>query len=107
MVLPDPSVPLFISEGAKKVDAATSIGLVCVGVMGVWGWRGTNERGGRAALGDWDAIPLNARRAILAFDSDVMAKAEVHKALVRLRQFLDSRGADVWFVYLPEASDDE
>ena len=35
---------------ARKVDAAVSHGLCCIGVPGVWGWRGTNAKGGKAAL---------------------------------------------------------
>jgi hypothetical protein len=40
--LNDPSVPLFITEGSKKVDAAISKGLCCIGVLGVNCWRGKN-----------------------------------------------------------------
>src|SRR5713226_4329470 len=35
----DPSVPLFITEGIPKGDAAISIGLCCVALLGVWSWR--------------------------------------------------------------------
>lgn len=38
-VLGDPSVPLWITEGSKKVDSAVSHGLACIGVVGVQGWR--------------------------------------------------------------------
>ncbi|MDP9373756.1 MAG: DUF3854 domain-containing protein, partial [Chloroflexota bacterium] len=45
-----PSRPLFVTEGARKADAAVSQGLCCVALLGVWNWRGTNEHGGKTAL---------------------------------------------------------
>jgi hypothetical protein len=50
--LGDPAVPLLITEGVRKADAAVSHGLVCIDILGVWNWRGTNESGGRVALPD-------------------------------------------------------
>jgi len=41
----------------------------------------------------------------LVFDSDVMTKASVHAALARLKEFLESRGAEVFIVYLPPGPD--
>jgi len=101
-----PDVPLFITEGAKKADAAVSAGLCCIAVIGTWNWRGTNEWGGKTALPDWDGIALkdknNAPRQVyIVYDSDVMLKEAVHLALTRLSAFLKSRGAQVAFVYLP------
>src|SRR5215204_1222431 len=58
-VLGDPSVPLWITEGARKVDAAVTAGLACVGLAGVWGWRCTNENGGKVALPDFHELALN------------------------------------------------
>jgi hypothetical protein len=102
--LGDPSVPLFITEGARKADAAVSAGLCCIGLLGVWNWRGTNDQGGVMALPDWESIALKGRTVYLAFDSDVMTKPAVHMALNRLSSFLAGRGADPWPIYLP-ASD--
>ena len=97
--LGDPSRPIIITEGAKKADAAASRGLCCIDVVGTWSWRGTNELGGKTALPDWEAIALNDREVYLAYDSDVMTKPEVHQALVRLKGFLESRGAKVRMIY--------
>jgi hypothetical protein len=99
--LDDPSIPLFITEGILKADSAVSRGLCCVALLGVWNWRGTNEKGGKVALADWEAIALNGRRVYIAFDSDVMQREEVAQALNRLAAFLDAKSADVYFVYLP------
>jgi hypothetical protein len=99
--LADPSVPLWITEGIPKSDAAVSAGLCCLALLGVWNWRGTNGLGGKTALPEWEAIAVNGRRVYLAFDSDAMTKPGVYFALERLGAFLARRGADVAYVYLP------
>ncbi len=97
----DPAVPLFITEGARKADAAAARGLCCIGLSGVWAWRGTNPKGGKAALPDWESVALNGRKVYLAFDSDVTVESSVRDALVRLMAFLESCGADVEVIRLP------
>lgn len=102
----DPSRPLFVTEGARKADAAVSAGLCSIAVLGVWNWRGTNEWGGKTALPDWESIALQdgygaGREVYIVFDSDVMTKRPVYLALVRLKAFLESRGAIVRVIYLP------
>jgi uncharacterized protein DUF3854 len=99
--LGDPRIPLFLTEGVRKADAAVSRGLCCLALLGVWNWRGTNEYGGKVALADWESIALNGRHLYIAFDSDVMLKPPVHLALTRLKAFLESRHAKVAVIYLP------
>ena len=89
--LGDPETPLFITEGIKKGDAMVSNGLCAVALIGVWNWRGTNERGGKTALAEWEYVALEGRKVYVVFDSDVMEKREVHRALCRLREFLKHR----------------
>ncbi|MHB8397792.1 MAG: DUF3854 domain-containing protein [Candidatus Limnocylindrales bacterium] len=97
--LRDPGVPLFVTEGVRKADAAATAGLCCIDVIGVWSWRGTNEHGGTTALADWESLALNERIVSIVFDSDVMTKISVHQALARLKAFLESRGAHVRIIY--------
>ncbi len=97
----DPAAPLFVTEGIKKGDALVSRGGCAVALIGVWNWRGTNERGGKTALPEWELVALNNRKVYVVFDSDVMQKLEVYAALGRLKGFLESRGAEVRLVYLP------
>lgn len=99
--LGDPSLPLFVTEGVKKGDALVSRGLCAISIIGVWNWRGTNSQGGKTVLADWEHVALNGRPIYVVFDSDVMLKPAVHKALVRLKGFLEKRGAKVALVYLP------
>jgi Domain of unknown function (DUF3854) len=103
--LGNPAVPLWITEGARKADAAVSAGLCCVALLGVWSWRGSNSVGGTLALADWESITLKGRRVYVAFDSDVMTKQPVQAALLRFGRFLVSRHADVRFAYLREGQD--
>lgn len=97
----DPAVPLIITEGVKKADAAVSRGLCCIALLGVWNFRGTNPAGGKVVLPDWGMIALNGRAVYIAFDSDIMEKAEVYRALVSLKEFLDFKKAHTKLIYLP------
>jgi hypothetical protein len=99
--LGNPSTPLFITEGARKADSAVTRGLCCVALLGVWNFRGTNDKGGLTALADWESIALKGRKVYIAFDSDVMEKDPVRQAMKRLRSFLALRGAVVRLIYLP------
>ncbi len=89
--LGDPSVTLFVTEGVKKGDALVSRGLCAVALIGVWNWRGTNDRGGKTILADWNYVALNGRQFYIVFDSDVMLKPGVYKALVGLKSMLEAR----------------
>ncbi|MFN0145937.1 MAG: DUF3854 domain-containing protein [Dehalococcoidia bacterium] len=94
--LRDRDRPLFITEGSRKADAGVSKGLCTVALLGVWNWRD-----GDGALPDWEYIPVKDRKVYIAFDSDVMEKPAVHQALIRLRSFIEHRGATIRLVYLP------
>ncbi|MBW2422401.1 MAG: DUF3854 domain-containing protein [Deltaproteobacteria bacterium] len=98
--LGDPSRELWITEGARKADAAVSHAVACIALLGVWGWRGTNAFGGKAALGDWSSIALEGRHVYIAFDSDVTTKQSVAQALLGLVEFLQGRGAVAHIVQL-------
>jgi hypothetical protein len=101
-MLGDPGIPLWVTEGVKKADAGAVAGLCIVALPGVWSWRGRNDRGGKTAVPDWHDVALDARRIILAFDSDVVRKSEVRRALDELAGYLRSKGALVEFCHLPD-----
>jgi Domain of unknown function (DUF3854) len=104
-LLDDPTVPLFVTEGVKKADAAACAGLACVALPGVWNWRGQNNHGGKTAIPDWHDVALNGRRVVLAFDSDVAAKKSVRSALDQLAGYLSSKGAAIEYLHLPDLGD--
>jgi hypothetical protein len=64
----DETVPLFITEGAPKADAAVGIGLCCIGILGVAGWH---------RLPGWNDFPIRGRTFYLCFDSDAIQWPEV------------------------------
>lgn len=97
--------PLFITEGARKVDSGISQGILTVGLLGVYGWRGRNEMGGLTALPEWENIHLKKRDLYLAFDSDARESKNVRAALKRLKRFLESKKANVKVIWLPPAAD--
>lgn len=99
--LRDPTIPLFLTEGARKADSAVSRGLCCIALLGVWNWRGTNQLGGKTALPDFESIALNGRDVYLAFDSDVVTKPAVRQALDRFSAMLRLRKAHVRTILLP------
>jgi hypothetical protein len=106
-VLNDPSAPLWITEGARKVDAAVSAGVACVGIAGVDCWRGRPSRGEEPVpLPDFEHVDLKGREVVLCFDADAMTKASVHRALRRFSAWLRMvKHADVRYCVLPDLGD--
>ena len=101
--LKNPAMRLWITEGVKKADAGRSQGLCIVSLLGVYSFRGRNDYGGLTTLGEWEEIALNnGRQVLICFDSDVTRKPEVRIALGRLKKWLETKGAKVTIVYLPE-----
>ncbi len=98
--LADPDVSLWITEGARKADAAVTAGLCCIALIGVDGW----QRQG-VALPDWKLVRLKGREVLIAYDSDVMTKPEVRRSLRGITTWLEFIGAKVRHVILPDGED--
>jgi Domain of unknown function (DUF3854) len=101
----DPTIPMWVTEGSLKADAAASAGLCCVALLGVWGWRGINTAGGRTVVADWGDFALNGRLVPVAFDSDATAKHQVRGALDAFAAWLGTRGAEAAYAHLPAGAD--
>jgi putative DNA primase/helicase len=103
-LLKDPTIPLWITEGVKKGDAMASQGACTIALMGgVWGFKGTNQYGGKnVILPDWQYVPLNDRLVYVVYDSDIYRKPEVDKALKALNEFLRGRQAQPRRVEWPQ-----
>jgi putative DNA primase/helicase len=101
-LLGDPSTPLWITEGIPKADALTSQGVCTLALRGVWGFKGTNEHGGKVILPDWQHVALNDRLVYVVFDSDIYLKPDVEAALKALYRFLRDRQAQPGLVHWPE-----
>lgn len=95
----DPSVPVIITEGVKKADAAAARGLLCLALRGVDNW--THDQ--KTALEQWREIPMQGRRVAIAYDSDFATNEKVAKSAKKLARYLTkARGAVVEFILLPE-----
>ncbi|MBN1188587.1 MAG: DUF3854 domain-containing protein [Dehalococcoidales bacterium] len=101
-MLGNPQVPLWITEGSKKADALASNGACAVSVSGVWGFKGKNQFGGITFLADWDYIAVRNRTVYLAFDSDIVSKDPVRKALEHIAEHLKRKGALIKIIQLPQ-----
>lgn len=96
-MLRDPSIPLWITEGSRKVDAGAEKGLCIIGALGVTGWMRDGQ-----PLPDWEHIVLQGRAVYVAFDADARTKKPVWQAMQTLKSFLEGRGATVYIIYLPD-----
>ena len=93
----DATEELWITEGVKKADALTSLGVCVIALAGVWNWRNHLR-----TLGDWEDVPLRGRTITVCYDADAREKPQVLNAMKRLRQWLVYKGAKkVWFLIVP------
>jgi hypothetical protein len=97
----DADVPLYLTEGAKKADAAASRGLCALALAGVWNWVGRNEYGAVTSLPEWRDVALTGRLIYVVFDSDAVAKLPVWRAMAALKGWLQAKGARVTCLRLP------
>ncbi len=98
----NPQVPLWITEGSKKADALASKGACAISVTGVWGFKGKNQFGGITFLTDWDYVALKGRTVYLAFDSDIVTKEPVRKAMEHIGEHLKRKGGVIQIIQLPQ-----
>jgi len=105
-LLGDPNVPLIITESAPKADALVSLGYVAIAMNGCWGFRHTNERGGKTIVPCFEAIALNGRDIFIANDSDAFTSLNVAAATERLGRW-NARKAHVKVLRIPPMADGE
>jgi hypothetical protein len=86
------SVPLILTEGARKADSAVTIGLCAGALSGVASWH---------RLPEWNDVPVKNREVVIIFDSDAMIKRPVWRELRNLKEWLETHRAHVSIVYLP------
>jgi Domain of unknown function (DUF3854) len=103
----DADVPLYVTEGAKKADAAASRGLCALALAGVWNWVGRNEYGSVTSLPEWRDVALKGRLVYVVFDSDAVAKLAVWQAMEALTGWLQAKGATPKCLRLPAGPNDE
>jgi len=105
-LIDDMSVPVMFVEGIKKADAITSaartagVKVLVVAITGVWNWLSEGE-----PIPDMLDIPVDGRRTIVCFDSDMLRNPNVQEAAGRLAEHLISRSALTWITYLHDKPD--
>jgi predicted P-loop ATPase len=82
---------LWLTEGIPKGDALVTHGACALAFLGVQSWRGA----------EWADVQLKGREVGIVYDSDVMVKQDVQRALTGLTEYLTMKGAHVWHVSLP------
>ncbi|WP_414573359.1 VapE domain-containing protein [Nostoc sp. CCY 9925] len=95
-ILKDKSIPIIITEGAKKAAAALSLLIAAISIPGV----STCRKNGR--LHYWlESFAGFGRTFYLAFDADVLDKRPVQNALISLARDLSATGSKVMIITLP------
>ena len=87
---------IIITEGEKKALKADQEGFAVISVPGVWGWRSVD------ALRELAEIDWESRRAVIAFDSDVIRKPDVKAAIAALVEHLKKQKAEARIILLPD-----
>lgn len=93
-----PTLPLLLTEGAKKAAALLSIGVPAMALPGIWNGAPKNPADGRPTLlPELTAVPLTGRPCWILFDHSDSEKSrrDVAAASRRLGQLLKRAGADV------------
>lgn len=127
-VLSDSTLPIVITEGAKKVlalerlsrfelpDTAEAPRFLAIGLMGVYNFNTTigkeiNDDGTKSPvkgfLPDLERFNLNGRRVTICYDSDAEHNFKIAAARVKLGHELQARGAEVYFSKIPQVGDDK
>jgi putative DNA primase/helicase len=93
-VLGDRSIPILITEGAKKAGCLLSLGYAAVSLPGVW----NAQLKGRLKTAIKKLCGVG-RTIYLVFDSDQVTKPDVQRALDRLGRLLAAEGCVVSVVH--------
>ena len=98
--LQDTSVALLITEGEKKALKALQEGFPTIGLAGVWSWKDQD-----GIVSELRGVPLEKRVVRVCFDSDAVANKSVRWAEYKLARYLESMGAHVGIIRLPQLND--
>jgi len=105
-VEPASETPIWITEGEKKALCLTHNGFSCIGISGVWNWKGKDDEGTSLPIADFDLINWQDREVNIVFDADKAINPQVLNAEKALAGELSKRGAKVLIVDLPHGEDE-
>jgi hypothetical protein len=92
---------LWLPEGLTRMHALTGLGEAAASYAGCWAWRQDGE-----PLPCFDHVNLDGRLVLDVPDADYRTNENVQRALAERVAFLESRGARVLVVSVPEVNDD-
>ena len=101
-------LPLIITEGAKKVDAAVSAGMLAVGLPGAWTFKRKTGPVEVEILPDLVTLAryFENRQVVIGFDADSISNPNVYRAMQQLGQWIEYEGASALYLNLPEVNGD-
>lgn len=105
-ILPDPSIPLYITEGEKKTLKACQDGLPSIAEGGLWNWSDGSED--KNLISDFNKIAWQGREVNIIPDNDWLSptrrgeQKNLKEAVNELAYRLIDRGAKVYIIQLPE-----
>lgn len=94
--------PLWNVEGLTRMHALAGLGIPAVSHAGCHGWKQDGE-----PLRCYDHVNLRGRLVYDVPDADARTNEKVHKAQAERVAYLESRGARVLVVQVPEVNGDE
>jgi hypothetical protein len=94
--------PLWVVEGLTRSHALAGVGRAAVSYAGCYSWQSGGE-----ALPCWEHVNLQGRLVYDVPDADARTNESVQKAQARRVAYLESRGARVLVVSVPEIGGDE
>lgn len=96
----DVDTPILITEGEKKAACACSMGIACIALGGVYGFKSGKRF--YDLIPELELVRWKDRVVEICFDADVMLKSEVHAALSTLATTLTQTysPASLEFVFL-------
>jgi hypothetical protein len=104
-ILPDPSIPIVITEGELKAAKACKEGFPCIGLGGVDSFQA--KRMGVVWLESLDFPNWVGRNVYICYDNDSRTNPNVLAALQRLAEELQARGAHPHVLSLPDLNGPE
>ena len=96
----NPKRPLIITEGEFKAMCACFNNLPTIGLGGVWSWK--SQRLLKPLLPEFYKIKWLGRMVYIIFDSDLATNENVMQALCALARELETLGAAVSMLFLPD-----
>lgn len=105
----DVSIPIYITEGAKKASLLAQSGYAAIGIFGVWNWKKTEkvknkedqEEECSVPIEDFDDIKWKGRTVYILFDSDKYKNISVLLAEENLFLHLKELKASIKIINLP------